>query len=50
MRSSVTPNPFSSETYSEGETELRREAALKRLLTTPHKPHDNVKNANCKKG
>ena len=28
-----------SETYSEEETERRREAALKRLLKTPHKPH-----------
>lgn len=25
--------------YSEAETEARREAALKRMLTTPHKPH-----------
>jgi hypothetical protein len=28
-----------SETYSEEETERRREAALKRMLATPHKPH-----------
>ncbi len=28
-----------SETYSEAETEARREAALKQLLATPHKPH-----------
>lgn len=27
------------ETYSEEETVARREAALKRMLTTPHKPH-----------
>ena len=32
-----------SETYSEEETERRREAALKRLLATPHKPHDRAK-------
>lgn len=25
--------------YSEAETEARREAALKRMLATPHKPH-----------
>jgi hypothetical protein len=25
--------------YSERETEQRREAALKRMLSTPHKPH-----------
>lgn len=28
-----------SETYSEAETKARAEAALKRMLTTPHKPH-----------
>ncbi|MBM0170089.1 hypothetical protein [Altererythrobacter sp. C41] len=28
-----------SETYSEEETERRREAALKRMLKTPPKPH-----------
>jgi len=27
------------ETYSEEETVVRREAALKRMLATPHKPH-----------
>jgi hypothetical protein len=26
-------------TYTEAETEARREAALKRMLATPHKPH-----------
>jgi len=31
------------ETYSEEETERRREAALKRMLATPHKPHEDVK-------
>ena len=31
-----TPN---DETYSEEETVRRREAALKRMLQTPHKPH-----------
>lgn len=30
-----TPDP---DTYSEAETEARREAALKRMLATPHKP------------
>jgi hypothetical protein len=30
------------ETYSEEETEARREAALKLMLATPHKPHDEV--------
>jgi hypothetical protein len=25
--------------YNEAETERRREAALKRMLNTPHKPH-----------
>ncbi|MBX7514829.1 hypothetical protein K3179_09765 [Qipengyuania sp. GH38] len=28
-----------NETYSEEETKARREAALKRMLATPHKPH-----------
>ena len=27
------------EAYTEAETEARREAALKRMLATPHKPH-----------
>ena len=27
------------DTYSEAETVERREAALKRMLATPHKPH-----------
>lgn len=31
------------ETYSEEETERRREAALKRMLATPHKPHEKLK-------
>ena len=29
----------SPETYSEAETEARREAALKRMFATPHEPH-----------
>ncbi|MDR7154918.1 hypothetical protein J2W40_001736 [Sphingobium xenophagum] len=28
------------DTYSEAETEARRETALKRMLETPHKPHE----------
>jgi hypothetical protein len=32
-------DPKSEETYSEEETVKRREAALKRMLQTPHKPH-----------
>ncbi len=27
------------DTYSEAETVARREAALKKMLATPHKPH-----------
>ena len=30
---------IANEHYSEAETEQRREAALKRMLATPHKPH-----------
>lgn len=29
--------------YTEAETEARREAALKRMLATPHKPHKEPK-------
>jgi hypothetical protein len=32
-----------SDDYSEEETIARREAALKRMLATPHKPHSGVK-------
>jgi hypothetical protein len=32
-------DPKSDETYSEDETVKRREAALKRMLNTPHRPH-----------
>lgn len=32
--------PRSEDTYSEAETEARREAALKRMFATPHKPHN----------
>jgi hypothetical protein len=31
------------ETYSEEETVRRREAALKRMLSTPPKPHKEMK-------
>lgn len=36
--------PLSSdnESYSEEETVARREAALKRMLATPHKPHKPI--------
>jgi hypothetical protein len=33
----------SDEIYSEEETVRRREAALKRMLQTPHKPHKDSK-------
>jgi hypothetical protein len=32
-------NPTPAETYTDAETERRREAALARMLATPHKPH-----------
>jgi hypothetical protein len=35
-------NP-NDETYYEEETVARREAALKRMLQTPHKPHKDSK-------
>jgi len=31
------------DTYSEAETKARAEAALKRMLATPHKPHKDSK-------
>jgi hypothetical protein len=31
-----------AETYTDAETEARREAALKRMLATPHKPHKTM--------
>jgi hypothetical protein len=31
------------ETYSEEETQKRADAALKRMLQTPHKPHKDSK-------
>ena len=37
------PKKESEETYSEADTEARREAALKRMLATPHKPHEASK-------
>jgi hypothetical protein len=36
-------DPKSEETYSEEETVKRREAALKRMLQTPHKPQRDSK-------
>ncbi|MEJ7776856.1 MAG: hypothetical protein WKF52_05625 [Sphingomicrobium sp.] len=38
-------NSDRDETYSEEETVARREAALKRMLATPHKPHKEHKKA-----
>lgn len=36
-------NDPKDETYSEEETVARREAALKRMLATPHNPHKPLK-------
>jgi len=36
-------DPKSEETYSEEETVKRREAALKRMLNTPHKTQKDSK-------
>ena len=36
-------NAPNDETYSEAETVRRRDAALKRMLQTPHKPHKDMK-------
>jgi hypothetical protein len=39
-----------SDQYSERETEQRREAALKRMLSTPHKPHKPLGNTRPRDG
>jgi hypothetical protein len=39
-----------SETYTEEETQRRREAALKRMLATPHKPHGKLTEPKGKRG
>ena len=36
--------------YSEEETERRREAALARMLTTPHRPQEKLKKGDGKPG
>lgn len=36
------PNPKTHDTYSEAETVARREAALRNMLATPHKPHKPI--------
>ena len=41
----MTEKPLDSDAYTEAETEARREAALKRMLATPHKPHKPTKAA-----
>jgi hypothetical protein len=38
----MTRPPKNEETYSEKEATQRREAALKRMLSTPHKPHKPI--------
>lgn len=37
------PSQIDNETYTEVETIARREAALKRAFTMPHKPHKTSK-------
>lgn len=46
----IMANSDPDETYSKEETERRREAALKRMLATPHKPQEKLKKANSKSG
>jgi hypothetical protein len=37
------PNPRENDTYSDKETAARADAALKRMLATPPKPHKDSK-------
>lgn len=39
MTAMTDPSP---DTYSEAETVARREAALSKMLATPHKPHEPI--------
>ncbi len=39
----LTEYSMSDDTYSEEEPVARREAALRRMLATPHKPHKQQK-------
>jgi hypothetical protein len=41
----MTDAPRDKETYTEAETEARREAALKVMLATPHKPHKETRSS-----
>jgi len=42
-------NSNPDETYSEEETTARAEAALKRMLATPHKPQEKLKKGERRK-
>ena len=41
--------PGNDETYSDAETERRRDTAIKRMLSTPPKPHSDSKVSRKKK-
>ncbi len=43
------PSHIDDENYTEAETIARREAALKRAFTMPHKPHEASKGAKAKR-
>ena len=43
MGNSAIQNPDQKDTYSDKETAARAEAALKRMLATPPKPHKDSK-------
>ena len=40
---SIMAKSVQEETYTEAETKVRAEATLKRMLATPHKPHNAAK-------
>jgi len=47
--STKVPDQKEDDTYSEAETEARREATLKKLLSTPPKPLKTVKKKSTKR-
>ena len=45
----MADDPKEADTYSHEETVARREATLKRMLATPHKPHKAARRKSVEK-